>query len=596
MTKKIPEKFIRIAINEGIMLFMSGLALVGIQSLNFFPVKDCLHFAILNILLFYIIYRLIYTISNRLWVSMALGGLLWYMLGVANHYTYKFRGSMMVPWDLLALKTAGDVSSTYKLSFYFGEVLWLLVIAAFTFISYKLVKPVERGIKRLPFTLVSLIITALLFVGLIKSPLYAEIPDRLYLVDRYYQNQGIAISFFNYSKFLYTEKPQGYTLEECKEIFSEYEKSEPAAKVTIPDNIICIMNESFADFRSIRSIPQVDECLDFVDSLSDNTIKGNLYVPVYGGTTVNSEYEFLTGNTTAYMKGCPFSYAVRDERPSVARYLGSLGYEVYGMHPATAFNWNRGTVYPYLGIDRLISWEELESENPQLINDHTTDQWDYDKLIDIYEHKSADKFFMFNVTMQNHGGYSFDYEAQTGEKPIDLSEYGDYPQAENYLSLLAKSDDALQSLIEYFKNVDEPTLILVFGDHQPNIEEGFLDALYGSSLSGATAEENIKKYVTPFIIWTNYDIEEKQYEMLSANYLAQLMLETAGIELPPFYQQLKHLREDYPVFTVNGAIDASGTYRELDEVELKPEVRDYRFTEYNSAGDTQDNIQWDAFQ
>lgn len=586
---------------EIVFFCMAIAAHIGAQMLNYFPLTASLRYLILNVIIIYLIHRLFYALFNRVWLAVLLSGPAWLVLALVNHYVYKARGTMFVPWDILAAKTAKDVAGQYTFRPYGMGILWIIfwigcIILSFIFLDKKL-GPVFKGIKRIVYSLVSLVCLGVIFVITINSPLYKEIPDRLYNVERYYKNQGLVVTFFNYSKFLFIIPPEGYSTQKCQEILASFEEQDLAeVKEMTPKNIIVIMNESFADFSSVGSIPEIENCLDFFNGLKEDTIRGNLYVPVYGGTTVNTEYEFLTGNSISYQKGCPFSYAVRSERPSVVRTLKEQGYEAYAMHPATAENWNRDIVYPYLGIDEFISLEDMDYRTEDTVNDHITDKWDVDKLIDMYENKSSDKLFVFNVTMQNHGGYEFDFEGETGEQAVDLSKYGDYPMAENYLSLLSKSDDAFERLITYFKHQDEPTMIVMFGDHMPNIEPEFLDMLNGDVIDIENPEENIKKYVTPFIIWTNYDIEEKEFDRLSANYLPGLVLEEAGIKLPVFYQQLKELRDIYPVVSVNGTYDIDGRFYLTDEITKEDErLLDYKYMEFNNSNAADAEVIWEAY-
>ncbi|MFQ8879024.1 MAG: sulfatase-like hydrolase/transferase [Roseburia hominis] len=42
------------------------------------------------------------------------------------------------------------------------------------------------------------------------------------------------------------------------------------------------------------------------------------------------------------------------ERPSLASYLQSLGYETVATHPYYATGWNRDKVYPWLGFEQSI--------------------------------------------------------------------------------------------------------------------------------------------------------------------------------------------------------------------------------------------------
>ena len=84
-------------------------------------------------------------------------------------------------------------------------------------------------------------------------------------------------------------------------------------------------------------------------------------------------------------------------------------------------------------------------------------------MIQLYENKvPGERLFLYNVTMQNHAGYDYkDYDST-----IFLADYpGEFPETEQYLSLMHESDQALQELIEYFSQVKEKTVILLFGDH-----------------------------------------------------------------------------------------------------------------------------------
>ena len=65
----------------------------------------------------------------------------------------------------------------------------------------------------------------------------------------------------------------------------------------IPENLIVIMNESFSDLRTYPNFKTDTELMPGIDALKENTQKGSLLVSVKGGTTANTEYEFLTGNS-----------------------------------------------------------------------------------------------------------------------------------------------------------------------------------------------------------------------------------------------------------------------------------------------------------
>lgn len=76
--------------------------------------------------------------------------------------------------------------------------------------------------------------------------------------------------------------------------------------------------------------------------------------------------------------------------------------------------------------------------------------------------------------------------------------------AEQYLTLAGKTDAAFRALVEYLRVFDEPTIVVMFGDHQPSVEQGFLDLAYGVTQEQMTMEQYMGKYYVPFVIWANY--------------------------------------------------------------------------------------------
>ena len=66
--------------------------------------------------------------------------------------------------------------------------------------------------------------------------------------------------------------------------------------------------------------------------------------------------------------------------------------------------------------------------------------------------------------MQNHGGYNIG-----GIEKVDVNEdMGEYTdQMEEYLGLLQYTDKAFESLVNYFQNINTPTIICMVGDHAP---------------------------------------------------------------------------------------------------------------------------------
>ena len=64
----------------------------------------------------------------------------------------------------------------------------------------------------------------------------------------------------------------------------------------------------------------------------------------------------------------------------------------------------------------------------------------------------------------------------------------------------------------------------MFGDHQPSVEQEFLDMAYGVSEDGMTMEQYMDKFKVPFVIWANYPLTGEKPGITSLNFLAQYVL------------------------------------------------------------------------
>ena len=199
--------------------------------------------------------------------------------------------------------------------------------------------------------------------------------------------------------------------------------------------------------------------------------------------------------------------------------------------------------------------------------------------------------FVFDVTMQNHSGYKG--EVQNNFAPLVTVTDGKVSTGlSEYLSLVRISDLAFGDLVEYFKEADEPTVILMFGDHQPG--DAVVRSLYtsvGQTYPPESFEDQYKRYIVPFFLWANFDIEEKDDVTISANYLSTLLCEVAGIELTPQMKYLSELYEKYPVLNANGYIDSDGNLFSADKINENNDLTEYSCIQYNLLFDRKERVE-----
>ncbi|MBR2189930.1 MAG: sulfatase-like hydrolase/transferase, partial [Eubacterium sp.] len=186
-----------------------------------------------------------------------------------------------------------------------------------------------------------------------------------------------------------------------------------------------------------------------------------------------------------------------------------------------------------------------------------SDRGNYEKIIEMVENKehASDRLFLFDITMQNHGGY----ESETYHGDVQVEGY-ESESVNNYLSLVRESDAALEYLISYFEKCEEPTIILMFGDHYPDLPDEFTEYISGSSYDDLSLSEKEMYFATPFFIWANYDIPEKQDLLTSNNYLGTMMLEQTGLKMAPYNYFLKNQRKQIMALNHLGYADAEGNF------------------------------------
>lgn len=605
------------------LLLMPVVAMTMTEALNSIFVYDMTYLGFLgNYIVIVIMYFLVFAISGSLRISYLSITPILFVFGLAHSYIMQFRGTPFLPMDFLSVGTAVGVANTYDYTPTYNIVLAFMILVFIMIIGIKTKTPEynlpTRVIAR-TFCATFASVILLLYFG---TSVFADMgvrPD-FWNQNRGYKNYGFVFSFFSNTKYLYMSKPNDYNPENIEDYVSDVteEQNKPAVDNSYkkPD-IICIMNESLSDLSVLGELETNEDYMPFMRSLKKNTIKGNLYVPVIGAGTSNTEFEFLTGHTTAFLPSGSNAYMLYVDEPiaSIVSTVKAQGYSAYAMHPYFASGWKRTEVYRNFGFDLFDSIEDLfapsiiqeyvkngsdadyledimRKEYPNenvLLRQYVSDEYNYKTLIADYEKRDKSvPYFAFNVTMQNHGGYT------TTSKNFEETIYatsvsGKYQKADSYLSLVKKSDDAFKDLIGYFKKVKTPTVICMFGDHQPSVENEFVAEVMGeNNLVGLTPEQEQARHCTPFYIWANFDIEEREIERLSANYLSSLVLETAGIKLTDYNKYLLELSKTLPVIDTVGYIDSEGVhYKWSDTSPYTDKIDNYEKVQYNNIFDQQ---------
>ena len=156
---------------------------------------------------------------------------------------------------------------------------------------------------------------------------------------------------------------------------------------------------------------------------------------------------------------------------------------------------------------------------------------------------------------------------------------------------MKKSDEAFCWLLQYFRDYHEPTMIVMFGDHQPSVEDEFYDEIAGRPSAQVETEAHLMWYQTPFIIWTNYEQSSQDMGKLGAVYLSSHVLERANLNMTPYNRFLLEMSEKLPVVHPIGCYDWEGYYYSWEEAEsalcpYQGMVMDYEIMAYNHSMDS----------
>ena len=518
-------------------------------------------------------------------VGTALGMALLMMLVTADYYVYTFRGTELLPTDLLAARTALSVAGEYSYTPSANLVQVWVFYGLFVF-TVTIIKLGHLGRKRLTLTGVPILAALSIAIGLGMSGLTSQ---QWHLHGVNYN--GFLLNFAIELRDSFIRKPAGYDTAELRSRAEPFAGTPAAADADDP-TIIVIMDESFADFRIMGDFQTNIEVTPFVDSLRENTIRGYALSSVYGGGTANSEYEFLTGNTLAFLpSGCvAYQQYLPEDAYSMVSSLRDRGYATVAMHPYYASGWMRNKVWPQLGFDETYFLESFPMRD--IVRTFVSDREMFDKVIQCYESRDRTRpMFLFGVTMQNHGGYR--YIGPNFMTEIRLRGFTQsYPRAEQYLTLIHHTDAAVEKLIQYFSTVDEKVVIAFFGDHLPSLDQEFYEEIYGGPFEDLTAQ--MLQYQIPFFVWTNYDIEEQEIKLSSINYLSSYVYEAAGIEKPAYTGLLDEIRDTIPAINSKGFWFQDGScmlpfdQAEGDEAEA---LRLYNQLQYNNTFDKKDRLE-----
>lgn len=358
-----------------------------------------------------------------------------------------------------------------------------------------------------------------------------------------YRDYGVVYCFANTWLNTGISKPAGYSKESMLDIFSEKELGEDGAMLLEEKdidmehpNILFLQLESFIDPETVKTIKlSGDACPNFRRLMSEYS-SGELTVPACGAGTANVEFEVLTGLSVKFFGPGEYPYkAVLKERTgeSLAYDLDSMGYASHAIHNHRAVFYNRNTVFANMGFDTFTSVEYMQNVAK------TPKNWAKDNVLTECINDALDstegRDMIYTISVQGHGKYPAEKVIENPKIEVLSAPSEELKwKYEYYVNQIYEMDKFIGELTAELAERDEPTVLVMYGDHIPAID------ITEDDLESGTL------YGTQYVIWDNFGMK-KDDENLHTYQLAAHVMDMLDMQVGTVftYQQNHKNSETY---------------------------------------------------
>ena len=505
-----------------------------------------------------------------------------------NFYTLQLRGEPFLPWDLTQMKEAAGVAAAAGLKVQPSMVWAGGILLGMTVLSFFLYR--RRGRPVLPVRLAGIAasvaaLLALVF-GVFLQPAVTQsfgiYPDA-WMQDRYYRWYGVITGFMTNLTNLEIDAPEDYSEDAVNALLDEVEAAgkietgpnfpDSYAAVEKTPTILYVMDESYWDVSELEQygVTFDTDISPNLHALQQTSAHGRVYSPSFGGGTCDVEFEALTGYSVGFLpSGCkPYQQHVTHPMFALPSYLKDRGYQTAAVHCYYAKYWSRNTAYPNLGFDDFISLEDMRGVEKVrgyywkggLVTDASMGE----QIIREYETLKAASdapVFLHAVTMQNHTNYNAanypdDQRVHITSAPAGLKA-STVGALEDFATGVRDADALLGQLVSYFSQVDEPVILVFWGDHYNPIDSGY-DVYTATGYAGADSADP-RLHQTTLLMWSNYSSQPVELGTIAAYEISPVMMDLFGLDQPLYFQYLnRQLRYGYRSCTGGVTVNWDGS-------------------------------------
>lgn len=553
----------------------------------------------LNVFVIWLLILLVLAVTGRLWVTFATTLTLAVFIGAVNRQKLELRREPLYPSDIDFLRDPSFLVQMVPVSRLIlvlgGLVLLFLLIwlpgrrlaRHFPAISRRLTPRLWWGTLALRLVTVVGVIALLASIAQFNRPgnwmrsAYEanDVIWRFHFQEWNYHDNGFVGGFLYNLPGPAMRQPEGYSEARMRQIANRYAavSEEMSSGRTRRDdiNIVFVLSEAFSDPTRLKGVRLPRDPLPYMRTLFPRTASGEMLAQLFGGGTANMEFEALTGQSLASFLpqlNTPYQMLLPqyDEYPSIVGMLKSRGYQAIAIHPYMTSMYKRETVYPTLGFDDFVYDETMQRtnriDNSKFIDDDSA----FDEV--AYQIETTESPLFINlVTMQNHVPMLDTYD----DPDVVPGLSGDAKKhAGNYLRGLTHTDKALKSFLQTLEKSDEPTAVVLYGDHLP--------AFWPEEVFRVNNRRAMRE--TSWFMWSNVSgFPSRDEPTTSPIHFAPMLFDLLGQPMPPYYALLTELRREIPAMEQDMFIDSAN--RTVRERGLSPRARellaDYRMVQYD---------------
>ncbi len=496
-----------------------------------------------DVLLAGIIFCGLLFIFKKGWIAVTVQSVVYFTLSIVELFKYNTNGNHLILSEMKLFRSVKSLTSFAYIKITPVLVIYTLIVLAYIAAVFVFNPKLKMKMAKRIVPAAACVVSCTVFFAVpsVADPVYSlfsvdsTAANNVFRLNQKFENNSfLAFIVQTFSETISNKivKPESYsadTIDDLLDVEVEKETNDDFIK----PNVIVVMSEAFADFRKFDELDLDTDAYDSYDEVAEEGFKGTAIVPTFASFTVRTEFELLFGLPVKSLNdpNMPQRMLLDREQPTIVQCYDDLGYSTAYVHPFLSSFYSRKRVYSNFGFDTMIFDDSftvpVEYEGTYISDETVFNQ--IEKLI-----KETDEpLYVHTTTMQNHQPYS------DGDNTDE--------ELANYLSKIKITSDALKKFTEHLSEIDEPTVVLMIGDHFPSFkaENSAYDKI------NINADNCSSVYEQSYIVWSNYitDYSSMPDEKISTFYLPYVMYNLIDAPKDTFIQAMTDKMQTLPIYS-----------------------------------------------